>query len=253
MHGAIDAWMPPLDFTVWQNEFQRLTDHLYAADVAEATERLGRRPLSGELARDGARRRSNTMLLWPSAPPPSTARFGPSRFVVTMHGDTDLVAQLLDVLFEALDTADDTDFDLDEALDRVEVGPDSLHELEDGTVISLNTLLLGLLTGTIAATSTTPTACRCGSAGNAACSPSPKPTPCGPGSGGAVIRSAVIAPEDVSKPTAPPMGRRWPHGRRRSRRQVRAPQPLEAQHQAPPAPRGIRDDGRRRTPPQTGP
>ena len=42
--GAIDAWMPPLDFTIWQNEFQRLIDHLYAADVVEATQRLGRRP-----------------------------------------------------------------------------------------------------------------------------------------------------------------------------------------------------------------
>ena len=28
--------MPPLDFTIWQNEFERLIDHLYAADVAEA-------------------------------------------------------------------------------------------------------------------------------------------------------------------------------------------------------------------------
>ena len=132
---------------------------------------------------------------------------GPSRFVVTMHGDTDLVAQLLDVLFEALDTDDDADFDLDEALDQIEVGPDSIHELEDGTVISLNTLLLALSPARSAATSTTPTACRCGSGGNAACSPSPKPTPCGPGSGGAVIRSAVTAREHVSKPTTPPNGK----------------------------------------------
>ncbi len=47
--GAVDAWMPPLDFTIWHNEFQRLVDHLYAADVAEAKERLGRVPRSGEL------------------------------------------------------------------------------------------------------------------------------------------------------------------------------------------------------------
>ena len=147
--GAIDAWMPPLDFTIWPNEFQRLIDHLYAADVAEATERLGRRPLSGELARDGAQRRSDAMLSMAQRSAAFDGEVGPSRFVVTMHGDTDLVAQLLDVLFEALDTDDDDDFDLDEALDRVELSPDSLHELEDGTVISLDTLLLALLTGTI--------------------------------------------------------------------------------------------------------
>jgi hypothetical protein len=147
--GAIDAWMPPLDFTIWQNEFQRLIDHLYAADVAEATERLGRRPLSGELARDGAQRRSDAMMLMAQRSAAHDGDVGPSRLVVTVHGDTDLVAQLFDVLFEALDTDDDTDFDLDEALDRVELSRDSLHELEDGTVISLNTLLLALLTGTI--------------------------------------------------------------------------------------------------------
>ena len=141
--------MPPLDFTIWQNEFQRLIDHLYAADVAEATERLGRRPLSGELARDGAQRRSDAMLLMAQRSAAFDGEVGPSRFVVTMHGDTDLVAQLLDVLFEALNTDDDDDFDLDAALDRVELSPESLHETDDGVVVTLNTLLLGLLTGTI--------------------------------------------------------------------------------------------------------
>ena len=84
--GAIDAWMPPLDFTIWQNEFQRLIDHLHAADVAEATERLGRRPLSGELAHDGAQRRSDAMLLMAQRSAAFDGEVGPSRFVVTMHG-----------------------------------------------------------------------------------------------------------------------------------------------------------------------
>ena len=147
--GAIDAWMPPLDFTIWQNEFQRLVDHLYAADVAEATERLGRRPLSGELARDGAQRRSDAMLLMAQRSAAHDGDVGPSRFVVTVHGDTDLVAQLLDVLFEALNTDDDTDFDLDEALDRIELSPESLHETDDGVVVTVNTIILALLTGSI--------------------------------------------------------------------------------------------------------
>ena len=146
--GAIDAWMPPLDFTIWQNEFQRLVDHLYAVDVAEATERLGRRPLSGELARDGAQRRSDAMLLMAQRSAAHDGEVGPSRFVVTLHADGDLVAQLLDVLFEALNI-DDDDFDLDAALDRVELSPESLHETDDGVVVTANTIILALLTGTI--------------------------------------------------------------------------------------------------------
>ena len=94
--------MPPLDFTIWQNEFQRLIDHLYAADVAEATDPLGRRPFSGELARDGAQRRSDAMSSMAQRSAAYDGEVGPSRFVVTLHGDGDLVAQLLDVLFEAL-------------------------------------------------------------------------------------------------------------------------------------------------------
>ncbi len=144
--GAVDAWMPPLDFTLWNGEFQRLVDHLYAADVAEARQRLGRTPLPAELQRDNPQRRNDAMLLMARRSAAFDGDLGPSRLVMNMHGDTDLLAQILDVLFDGLQ---DPDFDLDEALDDIELGPDSLHELEDGTVISLNTIVLALLTGTI--------------------------------------------------------------------------------------------------------
>ena len=141
--------MPPLDFTFWHNEFQRLVDHLYAADVAEAKERLGRVPWPGELGRDGRQRRSDAMLLMAQRSAAYDGEAGASQFVINLHADTDLVAQILDVLFEALNLDDDEDFDLDDALDQIEVGPDSLHELDDGTVITVNTIILALLTGTI--------------------------------------------------------------------------------------------------------
>ena len=147
--GAIDAWMPPLDFTIWHNEFERLVDHLYAADVADAKDRLGRAPLSGELARDGRQRRSDAMLLMAQRSAAYDGEVGASQFVINLHGDTELVAQILEVLVEALNPEDDEDFDLDDALDHIVLGPESLHETDDGVVITLNTILLALLTGTV--------------------------------------------------------------------------------------------------------
>ncbi len=144
--GAIDAWMPPLDFTLWHGEFQRLVDHLHAADVAEAKERLGRTPLPSELRRDNPQRRSDAMLLMARRSAAFDGDLGSSRLVLNLHGDTELVGQLLQVLCDGLR---DPDTDIDDALHQVELGPASLHELEDGTVVTVNTLVLALLTGTI--------------------------------------------------------------------------------------------------------
>ncbi len=71
---------------------------------------------------------------------------GPSSFCVTVHGDAVLVACIIAALRQALA---DQDYDLDQALDDIELGADSLHELDDGTVITINTIVLALLTGTV--------------------------------------------------------------------------------------------------------
>ncbi len=147
--GAIDAWMPPLDFTLWNGEFQRLVDHLYAADVAEARERLGRAPLPSELQRTNPQRRSDAMLLMAERSAAFDGDLGPSRLVINLHNDTELMTKILEVLHEALNTDDDEDFDLTEAVDAIELGPDSLHETDDGVVVTVNTIVLALLTGTI--------------------------------------------------------------------------------------------------------
>ena len=254
--GAIDAWMPPLDFTIWQNEFQRLVDHLYAADVAEATERLGRRPLSGELARDGAQRRSDAMLLMAQRSAAHDGDVGPSRFVVTVHGDTDLVAQLLDVLFEALNTDDDDDFDLDAALDRVELSPESLHETRRRH----------------RGHRSTPCSWRCSPAPSAATSTTPTACPLRYGRDRRLFTPAQAdALRARFRRCCHPFGcdrtggrlqsdhiPEWQHGGRTDidlrRPQLRPPQPLVAPTPAgQPPPDGPIDDGQRRTPPRTGP
>ncbi len=147
--GAIDAWMPPLDFTLWHGEFQRLVDHLHEADVAEAHERLGRAPLPGDLQRDNPQRRSDAMLLMAQRSAAFDGDLGPSRLVINLHSDTELMTQVLEVLLEAMNVDEEDEFDIEHALDDLELGPDSLHETDDGVVVTVNTLVLALLTGTI--------------------------------------------------------------------------------------------------------
>ena len=43
----------------------------------------------------------------------------------------------------------DQGLDLDQALDDIELTSDSLHELDDGTVVTVNTIVLALLAGTV--------------------------------------------------------------------------------------------------------
>ncbi|HEY8059706.1 MAG TPA: hypothetical protein VID94_13180, partial [Acidimicrobiales bacterium] len=64
--GKIDAWMPATAFTIWQDELERLMEHEYQTDVAEARDRLGRRPLASELQRTTRQRRVDAMEQWPS-------------------------------------------------------------------------------------------------------------------------------------------------------------------------------------------
>jgi hypothetical protein len=144
--GRVDADLDSLGYPIWQAELDRLMDHLYEQDWSEARDRLGRRPLPSELARTARQRRLDAMVLMAQRSAAYQGDPGPSRFQLVVHADTDTVAQLMAVLVEAL-ADDDPDADLD--LESTELGPDSLHELDDGTVVTVNTLLLALLTGTI--------------------------------------------------------------------------------------------------------
>ena len=70
-------------------------------------------------------------------------------FTTTVHVTPEFLTALIAVLTKALNPEDDPGFDLDDALDAIELGEDSLHELDDGTVITLNTVIFALLTGTV--------------------------------------------------------------------------------------------------------
>ena len=146
--GKVDSWMTPIPFTVWQAELERLMEVLYQQDRAEAQERLGRRPLASELARTTRQRRVDAMVLMAerSAAFDDPEGPGPSRFVLNLHSDADLLAKILEVIRDGIE---DPDLDLDEALEQIELTPESLHELDDGTVITVNTIVLAILTGTI--------------------------------------------------------------------------------------------------------
>ncbi len=69
---------------------------------------------------------------------------GPAPMTLVVHADLGLVAKLLERVIEALrdetDVVDVSDLTYDE---------DSLHELDDGTVVTVNAILLALLTGTV--------------------------------------------------------------------------------------------------------
>jgi hypothetical protein len=140
--GKIDAWMPATAFTVWQDELERLMDHEYQTDVAEARDRLGRRPLASELQRSTRQRRVDAMAQMAKRSAAYTgADLGPSTFTLIVHGSAELVGRLLAVLLDQEATSDD--------LEDLEIPEGSIHELDDGTVITVNTLILALLTGTV--------------------------------------------------------------------------------------------------------
>ena len=71
--GKIDAWMPAFAFTVWQDELERLMETEYQNDVAEAHDRLGRRPLASSWPAPPANAASTPWNRWPDAPPPTPA------------------------------------------------------------------------------------------------------------------------------------------------------------------------------------
>ncbi len=138
----VDALFEPVGGTTWQAELDRLMDHLLEVDRAEARDRLGRRPLASELRRTARQRRAAAMILMAERSAAFTGELGPSRFTLVVHADTDLVAKLLAAVLDGNQDGEDD-------LEDLELGADSLHELDDGTVVMVNTVLLALLTGTV--------------------------------------------------------------------------------------------------------
>jgi hypothetical protein len=147
--GKVDAGLDPVGFALWQAELERLCQHLLEQDRAEARDRLGRPPLASELRRSARQRRADALVLMAERSAAFDGELGPSSFSVVAHADAVLLASIVAVLRQALNAAEDEDFDLDAALDGIELTSDSLHELDDGTVITINTIVLALLAGTV--------------------------------------------------------------------------------------------------------
>jgi hypothetical protein len=82
--------LDPVSGTIVDNELERLAQLLYDADWAEATERLGRTPLTCELRRTPSHRRADalTMMARRSASRPEGARKPVPTFYVHMDWDT---------------------------------------------------------------------------------------------------------------------------------------------------------------------
>jgi hypothetical protein len=59
---ATDGWFDPINGTIVHTELERLEQHLFETDWAQAKERLGRDPLPGELARTPAQRRADALV-----------------------------------------------------------------------------------------------------------------------------------------------------------------------------------------------
>ena len=144
--GQVDAWLPPLAFTVFDDELRRLAEHLYQQDVAEATDRLGRRPLSDELARDARQRRADALeLMAKRSAAHGDAEVPASRFVINIHCGAGLMLQILERLIAALRDGSEDEIELE----GITLGPDDLCEDDDGNLITVNTLVLAILTGKI--------------------------------------------------------------------------------------------------------
>ena len=106
--GKIDAWMPALAFTVWQDELERLMETEYQNDVAEAHDRLGRRPLASELQRTTRQRRVDAMEQMARRSAAHTAAdLGPANITLIVHGSAELVARLLAVVLDDNATIED--------------------------------------------------------------------------------------------------------------------------------------------------
>ena len=129
----------------WQTELDRLVAHLLAEDRAEARARLGRAPTASELPRTAGQRRLDAMrLMAERSAALSDRELGASPVQLVVHADLNLVATVLARIVDALQTEGDT---VD--LGGLTYDDDSLHELDDGTVVTVNTILLALLTGTV--------------------------------------------------------------------------------------------------------
>ena len=144
--GKVDAWIPPLAFTLFDDELRRLVEHLYQQDVAEARDRLGRRPRPDELARDARQRRADALVLMAQrSAAHGDADIPASRFVVNLHCGANLMLQVLERLIAALKAGGDEEIDLE----GITLGPEDLCEDDDGSLITLNTLVLAILTGKV--------------------------------------------------------------------------------------------------------
>ena len=144
--GKVDAWLPPLAFTIFDEELRRLAEHLYRHDVAEATERLGRRPRPDELARDARQRRAAALeLMAKRSAAHADAEVPASRFVINLHCGAGLMLQVLERLIDALRAGGDEEIDLE----GITLGPEDLCEDDDGNLITVNTLVLAILTGRV--------------------------------------------------------------------------------------------------------
>jgi hypothetical protein len=149
-HGKVDAQFDDVAFAIWQAELERQMDHLLEGDRAEARDRLGRAPLHGELRRTTRQRRADAMVEMARRSALYDGRdLGPSPFAVNVHVDPAFLTALIAVLAKAMNSEEHPAFDLDEALSEIELTEDSMHELDDGTVITVNTVVFALLTGTI--------------------------------------------------------------------------------------------------------
>jgi hypothetical protein len=148
-NGVVDAQLEPIGFTVWDAELGRLYQFLLERDRVAARDRLGRRPLESELGRTARQRRADAMVLMSER----SAAFGddelpPSRFTLIVHADAELAAKLIQFVRDEMAAAAE-DPDVEPDLGSIEYGGESLHELDDGTVVTVNTVLLALLTGVI--------------------------------------------------------------------------------------------------------
>jgi hypothetical protein len=142
--GFVKAQMDPVSFVPWQTELERVIDHLLEVDRAEARDRFGRAPLASELRRTARQRRHDAMVeMARRSAAFGDGDLGPAPVCLNVFADLDLVAKVLERIVEAL--ASGEPFHVDD----LAYGPDSLHELEDGTVVTVNTILLAVLTGTV--------------------------------------------------------------------------------------------------------
>jgi len=139
--GSIGGWFGRIGFRIWDAELQRIAKLLYEADWAEAKDRLGRKPYPHELRRNDRQRRAAAAVILAER----SAAYGddfapPSPFCLNVMASADVVEQLIAAVLSDAGV---------EAVDEIELTADSLHELEDGTVVSPRLVLVALLTGKV--------------------------------------------------------------------------------------------------------